>query len=381
MADKPLRIVHCFRSSVGGIFRHVRDLAQAQAADGHLVGIVCDANTGAEHEDRLFDDIRPNLALGMKRVPMRRAINPGDLLALWRAYRETSTLAPDILHAHGAKGGAYARLIGTAMRFSGHRVARLYCPHGGSIHYAPEALKSKIYFALERLLEPMTDRLLFVSKYERDGYAAKVGVPRCSQGLIYNGLADDEFEPISLEAGHRDFLYIGMMRDLKGPDLFIAALEIASRDLAHELTAHMVGDGPDKAKYVADIRNRGMENQIMVHDAMRSREAFAKARTVVVPSRAESMPYIVLEAIAAARPIIATNVGGIPEIFANEPEILVTPDNPAALAKAMVDAYADKDFGSIANQRAAALKKRFGVAQMAQSVLDHYRQVQAELER
>ena len=64
----PLRIVHLFRSPVGGIFRHVRDLVEAQHAAGHLVGIVCDSSTGGEYEDRLFDTIRPKLALGLQRL-------------------------------------------------------------------------------------------------------------------------------------------------------------------------------------------------------------------------------------------------------------------------------------------------------------------------
>ena len=64
-----LRIVHCFRSPVGGIFRHVRDLAEAQAEAGHEVGVVCDSTTGGDYEDRLFEQIAPVLALGVKRTP------------------------------------------------------------------------------------------------------------------------------------------------------------------------------------------------------------------------------------------------------------------------------------------------------------------------
>ena len=56
-----LRIVHCFRSPVGGIFRHVRDLVEEQAGEGHAVGIVCDSSTGSEFEDRLFDELGPLL--------------------------------------------------------------------------------------------------------------------------------------------------------------------------------------------------------------------------------------------------------------------------------------------------------------------------------
>ena len=103
-----MRIIHCFRSPIGGIFRHVRDLAEYHARQGHQVGIVCDSSTGGAHEDRLFDEIRPYLALGIFRLPIRRSISPSDVRALWDSYREIRNLRPDVLHGHGAKGGAIA---------------------------------------------------------------------------------------------------------------------------------------------------------------------------------------------------------------------------------------------------------------------------------
>ena len=114
---RPLRIIHCFRSPVGGIFRHVRDLALTHAAAGHEVGIVCDSTTGGEYEEALFQEILPHLSLGLVRLPIRRAIGPSDALALWRGYKEIRSLQPDILHGHGAKGGALARVIGSVPSF------------------------------------------------------------------------------------------------------------------------------------------------------------------------------------------------------------------------------------------------------------------------
>ena len=66
---------------------------------------------------------------------MRRQIAPSDIAATFRTMRQVRALDPDILHAHGAKGGVYARVIGTLLRASGVRVARIYSPHGGSLHY------------------------------------------------------------------------------------------------------------------------------------------------------------------------------------------------------------------------------------------------------
>lgn len=72
-----------------------------------------------------------------------------------------------------------------------------------------------------------TDHLLFVSEYERRTYRKKVGEPPIPNSLVYNGLQDAEFEQVPPNADAVDFLYIGMMRDLKGPDLFIEALAAA----------------------------------------------------------------------------------------------------------------------------------------------------------
>ena len=113
MTRRPLTIVHCFRAPVGGVFRHVRDLVEEQAKAGHAVGIICDSTTGGAYEEELFAGVAPSLALGVRRFPMRRQIAPSDIAATYRAMRQVRSLDPDILHAHGAKGGVYARVIGT----------------------------------------------------------------------------------------------------------------------------------------------------------------------------------------------------------------------------------------------------------------------------
>lgn len=370
-SPESLRIVHCFRSPVGGIFRQVRDLVAAQTEAGHKVGILCDSSTGGPHEAALFAAIEPKLELGLVRIPMQRSIGPADLAALWRSFALLRRMRPDVLHSHGAKGGAYARIIGTLLRLSGRRVARLYCPHGGSIHYDADTLKGKLFFAFERMLEGMTDRLIFVSQYERDGYARKVGEPRCPTSLVHNGLDESEFAPVP--AGDADFLYIGMMRDLKGPDLFLDALALLRERDAIMASAHFVGDGPDKPAYVEKIRQLDLGDQVTVHDAMPARQAFGLAKTVVVPSRAESMPYVVLEAIAAQKPLIATRVGGIPEIFADEADNLVAPGDAQALYSAMRKALDDEDAEARAKRRSEALKQRFSVEVMAAAIEEAYR--------
>lgn len=345
MADhKPLRILHCFRSPVGGIFRHVRDLAEEHAKAGHQVGILCDSTTGGAYEDALFETIMPHLALGLRRLPIRRSLGPSDLAAAFRTFSEIKSLQPDVLHGHGAKGGAFVRLIGSRLRVSRSCVARLYSPHGGSLHYDSHTARGQLYFAIERLLERWTDSLVFVSDYERRCYEEKIGLPRVQWRLIHNGLREHEFEPVAAAPDAADFLYIGMMRDLKGPDVFIEAMRLAEQLAGKPLRGVMVGDGDDKKRYQSRIDALGMGRRLTMRDAMPAREAFALARTVVIPSRAESMPYIVLEAVAARKPLISTRVGGIPEILGADYSAFVPAADADAMAIAMARAVGEPDW-------------------------------------
>lgn len=368
----PLRIIHCFRSPVGGIFRHVRDLAEAHANAGHDVGILCDSTTGGSYEDALFDGIRPFLTLGLTRLPIRRAVVPGDIGTIWNSYKEIRRLQPDILHGHGAKGGALARLIGSALRVNRYRVARLYSPHGGTLHYDNRSASGWSLLRLERLQERLTDALVFVCDYERDTYAAKLGNPTVRSERIYNGIADQEFEAVPPRLDAADFLYLGMLRDLKGPDVFIDAFARTERLLERPLSALMVGDGPDRDKYASTIIQRGLGHRLALLPAMKARDAFALARHVVIPSRAESMPYVVLEALAAEKPVIASRVGGIPEVLGRDSAALCEPGNAEALSQVMANALQEPDWAPRTMPHPAAFKGRFSASVMAESVLNLY---------
>ena len=370
-----LRIVHCFRAPVGGVFRHVSDLAEAQERNGHAVGVICDATTGGAFEEERLARLSAFLALGLKRVPMRRQVAPSDIAATFRLMREVRALDPDVLHAHGAKGGAYARTIGTLLRASGSRVARIYSPHGGSLHHDAASLGGRVYFAAERMLERMSDALIFVSQYEADVYAAKVGRPRRPFVIVRNGLRPEEFEPVVPVADARDFLFIGEVRALKGPDVFIEALAALAAE-GRPATAWMVGQGPERAEMEALAAAKGLGDRLAFRDPMPARQAFALARTVVIPSRAESMPYIVLEAVAAGRPIVTTRVGGIPEIFGPEAGRLIPPGDAAALTAAMREQLAGAQGAlAVAEGLREQIRAGFSLEAMAAAIDGVYRSV------
>lgn len=124
-----LRILHVMRAPVGGLFRHVVDLTRAQAKAGHEVGIVADSTTGGDAAEGIFAQLRPSLALGLERLPMRRLPHPDDLRVAWRVASLLRRCEPDVLHGHGAKGGALHAPASPAARLSAAEKAaraRLY---------------------------------------------------------------------------------------------------------------------------------------------------------------------------------------------------------------------------------------------------------------
>jgi glycosyltransferase involved in cell wall biosynthesis len=351
----PLRIVHVVRSPVGGIFRHIADLAASQAQAGHSVGVVCDSLTGGAFEAAKIAALEPQLALGAVRLPIARNIAPSDLSALSKVRGVLAPLRPDVVHAHGAKGGVFGRLV-AAWLGRARPVARFYAPHGGSLHYERGSREGRLYFAVERALERLTDSLIHVSAYEADTYRAKVGPPRCGVAVVRNGLTPDDFEPVPPAREAADFLYLGMLRDLKGVDVFLEALKLLSQS-GRQTSAVVVGDGPDEARYRAFVTANGLQGSVRFHPPTPAREAFALGRAIVVPSRAESMPYVVLEAIAAGLPLVATRVGGVPEIFGPYSDQLVAAGDPFALADAMARTLDDPDG---ARRDAAARRSHIG---------------------
>src|SRR5262249_27782828 len=157
----------------------------------------------------------------------------------------------------------------------------------------------------------------------------------CDAFVIRNGLRPDEFAPVAPSPGARDLLYLGMLRSLKGIDVFLQAIARLRQEHGRAVTAHVIGQTDEMARYVGLARSLGIAQQVAFHMPKPTREAFAMAHALVVPSRAESMPYVVLEAIAAGLPIVATRVGGVPEIFGPRAGELVPPGDAAALALAI----------------------------------------------
>jgi glycosyltransferase involved in cell wall biosynthesis len=364
--ETPLRVLQVLRAPVGGLFRHVADLTRGLVRRGVEVGLVVDAAEAGPRWEAVAAELAAIAPLGLTRTPMARRVAPNDLSAGRHVLGRVREQRIDVVHGHGAKGGAYARIAGTIARRGG-RPARIYTPHGGSLHFAPRSAEGLVYHGLERMLARMSEAVVFESAFAKQGFADVLGLADPAWPVVPNGLAPEEFEPVPLAPDAADVLFLGEMRDLKGVDVLLDAL-----DRLPGVTALLVGSGPDEAAYRA--RAAALGERVRFAAPMPAREAFARGRVVAVPSRKESLPYLVLEAAAAGKPLVATNVGGIPEIYGPDAHALVPPGDSAALGGALSAALADPERAAAdAARLRARVGEVFNVETMVDSILNLYR--------
>jgi glycosyltransferase involved in cell wall biosynthesis len=237
------------------------------------------------------------------------------------------------------------------------------------LHYKWKTPHGALFLGVESALLRRTDGLIFVCDYERRAFVEKIGEFSCRHAIIHNGLSDDEFAPVKPAPEASDILFIGELRMLKGVDVLIEAIA-SLRARGREVTATIVGDGPDRKAFEKMVARRSLQDAITMPGAMPAAKAFPLGRVMAVPSRAESFPYVVLEAQGAARPVIATDVGGISEML--PPESLVPPGDSSALAAKIASVLDDPNASAHAAQRLETLKAQFSVSAMADKALAFY---------
>lgn len=375
VSSGPLRILHVFRAPLGGLFRHVLDVARGQAERGHQVGIFCDARTGGPRADAIFRELSQTLSLGITRVPMSRYPSLTDFRAQMAQMALHKRLDPDVVHCHGSKGGVYGRI--PALLSPNRRYITAYTPHGGSFNYKPGSAEHKIYMTVERLLEGATDMFLFESRFIAGRFETHVGhEPKTAHRIVLNGISEAEFEPVDHSQAGFDLLYLGELRSAKGVDTLIDALALLRRRDGLAPRILIVGSGPDEAELKAMTAARGVAGQCVFEPPGPIRKALAQARIMVIPSRAESLPYVILEAAAAAQPLISTDVGGINEIYGpRHRHRLIQANDPVILADAIRAMLARPEVERLAEaiDLAAHVREHFRLDTMTDGVIAAYR--------
>ena len=236
------RILHVFRAPVGGLFRHVVDLARLQAAAGHEVGIVCDASTGGERAAQALAELAPCL-VARHHAPADAA-QPASLRPRRRCAPSPGAPRPSGPRPARARGQG-RRLCPHGRRCPARAPIRAYTPHGGSYNYKPGTLRHRFYMGLERLMRPAHRR---VPVRERVRRRAAPGLCRRDRAASPASSTTASARPNSRRSCRPpdplDLVYIGELRDAKGVPFLLDAL-LRLRAAGRPLRLLMVGSGPD----------------------------------------------------------------------------------------------------------------------------------------
>lgn len=371
-----MRILMVVRPAVGGMKQCVLLLARGMAEDGHEVEIACPpgAEVGTEaralgvpvHDIDLVDPVRPVRDLRCTLA----------LVSLVRRGRY------DVVHMHGFKAALVGRL-GAAL---GGCRTRVVTVHNHILYRDISSAKKLVHRVLERSLAPLATRIVAVSESIRDELVAEYAIDPARVIAIHNGIDLAPFLALPDRGAARESLGLsadalvigtaGRFAEQKGLRyLMEAAPEVAE---GRDVVFYVGGDGPLRDDLVARAAATGLGDRIRFPGFVRDVPALLAAIDVYVqPSLSEGLSIALIEAMAAAVPIVATTAGGSPEIVVDGVTgFLVPPAEPAPLATALVtladDAALRRRFAEAARERALA---EFDRGAMVERTLALYREV------
>jgi glycosyltransferase involved in cell wall biosynthesis len=332
-----VRILHVLEPADGGVARHVRDLVSGQLARGHSVEAV------VSERGRLAEQLRAAGA-GVLTLDMRPEITAlrSDLVSALRLARLLREARWDVVHTHGNKAGTLARPLA-----SRRRLPVVHTPHSfayASQRWRPrrgQELRRSLTLGLERRLARCARVIVCVSRAERDEAIADAVAPPDKLVVVPNGIGEPPAtapDPrLRATAGGLPLIgFLARLHEQKAPDVLLSALELLQAD-GVGFRAALVGDGPLAGELRRRVSTSGLGPVVQVlsypADVWSCLAAFD---IYVLPSRWESMPIGVLEAMAVGLPVVASCVGGLPELV-NEGEsgLLCPPEDSVALAGAL----------------------------------------------
>lgn len=293
--------------------------------------------------------------------------NAAVLKSILRDYR------PDLFHATLARP---AILGVTAAAAAG--VRRIVITQNGT-HEWREGSRFAALVApwLFRRASRFASSIVAVSNAVRDDLERK-GVPAHKLSVIYNGVDTERFS-VGLQPGRSlpDNTFIagaaGNLRKIKGYDVLIRAAALVSRQ-SQQIGFVIHGEGEERPNLEALIAELSLKDRVSLAGRVEDMPTFLRSCDVFVqPSRQEAFGLATAEAMSCGIPVIASLVGGLPELVTPDCGILVPPDNPEALAEAILDLASDserrKQFGLAARQR---MITQFSVRQMCLRYADLY---------
>lgn len=275
-------------------------------------------------------------------VHLIRGFNQYDPRMIWQVVRLIDALGIDIVHAHEVKSDVITYL---ASRF--RRVPIITTLHG----WIGNSAKRRLLISLDEFIVRHFDRVIAVSGPIRDRLAA-AGVPADNLCLLHNAIVIERYR----RTGRRGFLADLIGRPIEGPviatigrmspekghrDLIEALGLVAARGF--KVSAVLVGDGPSRPGLLERIRDLGLEDSVHLPGYVNQpQQILEETDLMVLPSHTEGLPNAALEALAMEVPVLATRVGGTPEVVTDgETGRLVDPRSPDALAGRIVEFLSD----------------------------------------
>ena len=328
----PLRILLVTEASGGGVGRHVLDLAAGLEQRGHEVVLVYSPRRADPTFLRRLADW-PELE--REPLPMARTPHPSDLLARRRLVEIVRRRGPfDVIHAQSTKAGLVAR--------PAHRLARtvVYTPHCIYSMNPAAGWAGRVMVAWERQRERHTDAIIAVSPDESE-HLLQRGFDVRRIHLIPNGIgpaAGADYHECRRQLGWHPAWpiagFVGRLSAQKNPELLVEAFARLTRELPDARLA-IIGTGPREASLRAQALRRGLDDRLLWMGHRESHDVMPALDLLTLPSRYESFPYVLLEALTAGLPIVATPVGGVAQtVDHGKNGLIVHPDAPEELAAA-----------------------------------------------
>jgi len=374
-SNPTLRILLIVESTSAGTGRHVLDLAEGLLARGFTVHLLY--ATG--RIDRIFSD-RLNAMPSLRKevIEMRRAIHPRDMLALSAVCRYAKAAGPfDIIHGHASKGGAMARL---ASLFTG--VPAFYTPHS-SIMLDPTLPRWKrlLYMSIERGLARATACLIAVAPEEaRAAAALKLRAARVA--VVANGIGQLDLLPrrearLAMDVPD-DALVVGFIGRLvaqKAPDVLLHAFARTAASIPNAYLA-MIGSGPIEQHLRELARSLGVAGKVRWLGQRDARAFLSGFDLFAIASRKEGLPYVILEAMAAGLPVVATSSSGVESLLKHgENGFITPPDAPGAFADGIIALLSDPQRRAAFGRESLSRVAHFSIDAMVDGTLRLYRTV------
>lgn len=304
-------------AAIGGTRRHLVDVALGQRAAGLDVHVCASALRAPAFRADLAR--LAERGVGVHELAMVREIRPARDLAHARALvRLLERVRPAIVHTHSSKAGALGRSA-SAWTGIGRRV---HTPHTFAFLFGAMFSRRKraLFRAVERRLGARTERMVAVSRGEAETIAASGVIPAERVRVVRNGIDPAPFAAarpvprasLGVPEGAPLAAVVGLLNSAKGQDL---ALEALARPACARLHVLLAGEGEDEPALRARAKQLGVEERAHFlgwRDDVPG--LLASCDFLILPSRWEGMPYIVLEAFASARPVVATRVDGAREL-------------------------------------------------------------------